>query len=104
MMLFAISYMAFRLIGHPSEEIEVYHGAAIMVCDTAEEAHGHYMDVALKRWPQGEGWRGHSVVMGEFDTKWTVGVGGLQVTHELKGKAVIGLQEIDEIEESQFSM
>jgi len=104
MMLFAISYMAFRLIGHRSEEIEVHHGAAMMACDTAEEAHGHYMEVALKRWPQGEGWGGHDVVMGEFDTKCTVGDGGLQVIHELKGKAVIGLPEIFEIEESQFSL
>jgi hypothetical protein len=70
----------------------------------AEEAHGHYMEVALKRWPQGEGWLCHSVVMGEFDTRWTVDDGRLQVTHELKGKAEIGPPEIFEVEESQFSL
>ena len=104
MKLFTISYMAFQLVGYANQEIEIHHGAAMMVCDTAEEAHRCYMDLALTRWPLDEGWREHSVVMAEFDTKWTVEDGALRVTHELKGKAEIGAPETFEIEESQFSM
>ncbi len=103
-MLFHISYMAFQLAGYASQEIEVQHGTAIAACDTAEEAHRHYMDEALERFPPGEGWQGHSVVMAEFGLKCAVEDGALRVTLQLRGKAEIDTAETIEIEVSDFSM
>ena len=102
--LFAISYMAWNFVPGSAEQIDMFHGAALMACDSPDEAHQHYMDKALELWPPDEGWRGHDVVIGEFAAHTVVLAGTVQVTLQSQGKADIGREESITIEASPLEM